>query len=285
MTVDRISCKPKIMNRSKFVATCCLSVVAFSGLIYATSCRKASKGSEDISYVTDHAKSEQTFNDVQSIADDAAGISSGGSLGYKGTGNGCAIVTRTPGSIIIDFGPDNCLCHDGRYRRGKVLVNCTGNYGDSGSVHTITFDNFYQNDNKVTGTRTVTNMGRNALGQPWFTIHIVGSVTQKGGGTITSEWTRVRTWTQGYATTDQNDDIFEITGSGHMVRANGNEVNISISSPLIMAGNCHWVEAGTVTYNLPGGVSRVLNFGDVPACDNKAVITLANGTTKNIELP
>ena len=270
----------------------CFGVAAFtlSLVLLSVGCHKKDKP-EDTGYASDHATSEQTFNDVQSISDDAANVSAG-PLGYKMTNGGCATVTKTaptptsPGVMTIDFGSTDCTCHDGRTRRGRIIVTYTGNYADSGSVHTITFDNFYQNDNKVTGSKTVTNMGHNSSGQPFFNIHVSGSVTLKNGGTVSAEWDRTRTWTAGYSTlTYLADDVYQVTGSGTLTRANGSVITMTITSPLVVANGCHWIEAGTVTFEIASGQRRVLNFGDVANCDDQAVLTLANGTKKNITLP
>jgi len=278
------------MRKSTFFISLSTTVITVSLFIFLAACHKnKTPAPEDTGYATDQANSEQTFNDVENIANQAATVGSG-SLGYRTTattGTGCATVTHSGDSIIIDFGTSDCTCHDGRKRRGTIIVIYTGgNYGDSGSVHTITFDNFYQNDNKVTGSKTVTNMGHNALGQPFFNVTIVGALTMDGGGTISVNWTRVRTWTAGYDTpTDFTDDVYSITGSGTLVRANGMQVSINISVPLIVATSCHWIEAGSVVYGLPGGATRTLNFGNTPVCDDLATITLGNGTVRDITLP
>jgi len=230
------------------------------------SCRK-NKATEDTGYADDHAASEQVFDDAQNISDQASSITSGSAMDYRTTATtigGCATVTRTTGMITIDFGTTNCTCKDGRKRRGKIIVTYTGAYTDPGSVHTITFEDFYQNDNKITGTKTVTNMGTNSSGQPFFNVHISGSVTFATGGTVSTEWTRVRTWTQGYTTTDLSDDVYEITGSGTLTRRTGQVVSITITKALVIALNCRWVEAGSVSFAISTGQTRTLNFGDTP---------------------
>ena len=276
--------KNSVLFNSKFI------ILAFVSVFVISSCHKPAT-TEDTGYATEQFTSEKTFNDVQTIADQASNLSTGGSLNFRTSGTTfgpCATVTKTPGNIVIDFGTTDCICLDGRTRRGKILITYTGNYADSGSVHTITFDNFYQNDNKVTGTKTVTNMGHNALGQPYFNVSVTGSVTLAGGGTIYASWSRVRTWTNGYNTpTDCSDDVYSISGSGKITRANGTNVTTTISNttPLIVAHNCKWIEAGTITFTLPDGLNRVLNYGDTPNCDNIAIVTLANGKTRTISLP
>ncbi len=278
------------MKKSGLLICLSAAAVTLSVVLFTAGCHKGNSP-EDTGYAADHATSEQTFNDVQAISDNAANVSAG-PLGYKTSAGGCATVTKTPptpttpGVMTIDFGSSDCTCHDGRKRRGKIIVSYTGGYADSGSVHTITFDNFYQNDNKVTGTKTVTNMGHNSSGQPYFNIHVSGSVTLNGGGTVSATWDRVRTWTAGYNTpTYMDDDVYQITGSGTLTRANGKVINISITAPLVIANNCKWIEAGSVTFEVATGQSRVVNYGDVAACDDQATVTLANGTKKDITLP
>lgn len=265
-------------------ATAAITVSVF---IFTAACHKNKVETEDTGFAADHAVSEQTFDDVQTISDQAATTS--GALNFRTTattGGGCATVTQTTGQTVIDFGATDCTCRDGRTRRGKIIINYTGKYADSGSVRTITFDNFYQNDNKVTGTKTVTNMGHNSLGQPWFKVHVDGSVTKSGGGTVTMTSDRSRTWTKGFTTlADLTDDVYEIEGSATLTRANGEVVHMDIMSPLVIALNCHWIEAGNVIFKLGNGKTVALNYGVTPTCDNIATATLPNGKTRDITLP
>ena len=277
------------MRKYTFVLSVCLAIAA-TAIIFSACRKKAAATTEDTGYAADHATAEQTFTDVQTISDQAS--STTGSLNFRTTATtsgGCATVTHSNDSVIIDFGPTNCPCHDGRNRRGRIIATFTGgHYADSGSQHTITFDNFYQNDNKITGTKTITNMGRNALGQPYFSVMVVGAITRNGGGTISVNWTRTRTWVAGYNTlSDWSDDVYHISGTGTITRADGSDVNVAIdpATPLVVALNCHWIEAGSVVYTMPGRRIRTLNYGDTPACDDNAQVVLPNGKLYNITLP
>jgi len=276
------------MQKSKlmlFVGTLALA----TSVSLFTACKKDKDSStnttttaEDTGYATDHNLAEKAYDDAQDIADKANGT--GASSGAFKTSS-CATITVSSGVITIDFGPTNCMCSDGRNRRGKIIVNYTGAYRDSASVHTITFDNYYQNDNKVEGTKTVTNMGRNSSGQIYFNIHVAGTITKADGSTIAVNWDRVRTWTAGQATLlNWADDVYTITGSGTITRSAG-VVNVNITTPLEVHLNCRWIEAGTVTYTLPSGGTRTMNYGDTPNCDNDAVVTLPSGVTRAISLP
>ena len=258
----------------------------------AASCHKKGKETqEDTSYAPNHSVAEKTFTDVQNIADMANAAGSGNTLNYKTTATtsmGSATVTRATNSVVIDFGTANCACHDGRTRRGKIIIACTGAYGDSGSVHTITFDNYYQDGNKVTGVKTVTNMGHNAAGQPCCQVTVHGGVTLTGGGTISADWVRVRTWIAGYATpADFSDDVYSISGEGTMTSPGGAKISVSIqqSAAVIVASGCKWIEAGTIIFTLPNGGVRTLNYGTTPVCDNKAQVTLPSGKIIDISKP
>ena len=267
----------------------CLTITVY---LLVNGCLKPKTAVEDTSFATDHATTEQSFTDVQTISDQAASVSNG-SLGYRTTattGSGCATVTHTGDSIIINFGTSDCMCHDGRTRRGEIIVTYTGGSyfcNTPGSMHTITFNDFFQDDNKITGTKTVTYEGTNSANQPYYNVVINGAVNRASGGTITASWTRVRTWVTGYDSTGVSPiDVYNITGSGAMTTANGVlvDVNIPAATPLVVANDCHWIEAGTVVYTF-GGHTRTLNYGTTPVCDDQATLTLDNGTIKNITLP
>jgi hypothetical protein len=152
-----------------------------------------------------------------------------------------------------------------------------------GSSHTITFDNYFVNDNQVTGTKTVTNTGVNASGQPVFTINVTGSIIRSGGaGTISWTSSRTRTWITGYNTGNWRDDVYEITGTGTVTRASGKTFDINITTPLHVALDCKWIESGIVQITPQGSNVRTLDYGS-GTCDDQATLTL-NGKTYSVTL-
>lgn len=284
--------KYKIMNRPKLLVLS--TAMATAAIFTFTACHKmAGKDdfqTEETAVGNENATVEKTYDDVQSIADEAG--TSGNLANMRVTGasilGGCASVsldtTVTPHTLTIDFGTTNCLCQDGNYRRGQILVSFSGRYRDSASSHTITFNNYFKNDNQVTGSKTVTNMGHNASGQPYFDISVNGSIIlANNAGTISASHTRTRTWTAGYNTPQWNDDVFEVTGSGSITRANNKTFNMNITSPLVMALNCKWIEQGTIqVVNTSNNKTRTLDYGN-GTCDALATYTV-NGTVYNISL-
>ena len=265
-------------TRLFFVGT---GLVMVAAMFFAVQSCKKSAQAEDTSYATDYSVAEKASNDVQTVADQVSTVS--GSANLRTTGGNCATITRTfngPDSVVtIDFGSTDCLCRDGSYRRGAIIVTFSGHYADSGSVRNITFNNYYHNDNNIGGSKTVTNMGHNAQGQIYFNVSDNFTITGTNGEVHSANWTRVRTWvTQG------DPNIYSITGSGTLVRPNNRSVGVNITEPLVVASNCRWIEEGTVAFSLPNGLSRSINYGSTAVCDDMAILTLANGKTETITL-
>lgn len=266
-------------------------LVAVTALAFLfTACKRnhnSDDSERDNTFTKDNANSEFIYNDALNIAEQASITGNGNNLdNYKTTSN-CATVTHDtvsiPHTITIDFGSVNCLCNDGRYRRGQILISYLGAYKDSGSVHTITFNNYYVNDNHVMGSKQVTNMGHNNSGHLYFNIvvngQIIKAVTQD---TILWNQNRVRTYLQGDSTQSKLDDVYSITGSGSGQKANGTQYTMTITNPIIKAMSCQWIEQGTVEIQPNGGLLRILDFGN-GTCDDQATITV-NGVSHPITL-
>jgi hypothetical protein len=280
-----------VMHRIRFSRNACF-IAAMAVLFTLAACKMKKDDNttpDDTGYATDHAMLEKTFNDVQSIADEAgtSGNLSTFRSGPATLGGPCATVTcdtiSVPHVLTIDFGATNCLCQDGNYRRGQIIITYNGHYRDSGYAHAIGFNNYFVNDNQVTGTKTVTNMGHNSSGQPYYNVSVNGSIIlANNNGTISWTSTRTRTWVAGYNTTQWADDVYNITGSASVTRANGNTFSLNITSPLVIALNCHWIEQGTVQITRQNGNIRTLDYGN-GTCDALATFTV-NGHTYNITL-
>lgn len=263
----------------------------FIGVFSFSACRKDRLyDDEDTGYATDHASLEKVFSDAQSIADEAG--TTGDLSTFKMIPNGsilsqCATVTRdtlsAPHSLVIDFGSQNCLCKDGNYRRGKILVSYSGGYREMGHTHTISFSNYFQNDNQVSGTKTVTYADNDAAGNPEYNIVVNGQIIlANNNGTISWVSTRSRKWLGGFTTPQWNDDVYEISGSGSVTRANGRTFQMNITTPLHIALDCRWIESGTVQITPESGATRTLDYGN-GACDNQASI-IVNGKSYSVTL-
>lgn len=277
----------KTTNAFKYIM-----VVATVGMLF-TSCRRDKDEKDtDTSSASDNALAEGTYNDVNNIADEAA---SGNLSSYltpspsdnKSILSACATITHdttvTPRILTIDFGTSNCLCNDGRYRRGIINVSYSGHYRDSASTHTISFTNYYVNDNQVLGTKTVTNNGHNSAGHLSYSISVNGQIIKaSGGGTITWTSTRTREWIIGESTLIWNDDVYLITGSANGSNAAGVSYSMNITSPLRKEIGCRHLVSGQLSLTPSGKPTRYVDFGS-GACDDQATVTI-NGNVYNITL-
>lgn len=282
-----------------------LAVTAFSLAVTISACKKDKNETFDLAddarIAYDNSVAEASFDNVSSVADEGYRIaenSSGNTTSFiAGSITNCLTITldtvSNPRILMLDFGTTDCLCKDGNYRRGKIIISYTGHYRDSGHQHTITFDNYYINFNKIDGTKTVTNNGRNNSGNLWFSITVNGSVTidpqysfNQTGGTITYTSNRTREWIAGENTFAWNDDIYLISGTASGSTTSGKSYSLATQNgqPLrLEIGFPHFV-SGILEITPQGKSTRYIDYSYVNnQRDNLAMLTV-NGQTRTITL-
>lgn len=270
-----------------------LGLIAFTGFaIMVTGCKKNNDIQlEDKTISQDDAYAESTFENVSDMADEAYDIGTGNHIkstdGNRIFLSECATVTLDttifPRVMTVDFGDVNCLCNDGKYRRGKIIITFTGRYREPGTVITHTFENYYVNDSSVAGTKVVTNMGENDNGNLYFTIEVEGVIQRVGdSGTFSWNASRVREWIQGSDTHNRWDDIYLVTGTAQGTRPNGLTWEREIITPLRIELACRFIVSGTIELRPQDRPIRMLDYGNGD-CDNIATVTI-NGETYTIYL-
>ena len=225
----------------------------------------------------DHLLAEQTFNDVGRIV--AEGFIA------SGTNKSCATYklmnnnTLDIDTLVINFGASNCL-HNGKLRKGKVIITYTGKYRDSLAVMTTSFDEYYVNNNLVQGERIATNQGRNNNGNMWFTIAVNNASIVTNNGTINWESNRTREWVAGDTSVlILADDIYKITGRASGTGVNNNSFSMEITDTLNIDLGCLpscVIKSGTAKISPNGYANRIINYGN-SLCDCNFDITI-NGT-------
>jgi hypothetical protein len=269
-----------------------LTAVALVILVVSTGCKKNSEKTNDATdnfeqAAGDAEQADMVGSDAENIAD--VSVKTGASnMRLPGSVMGeflgvCATVTKDSNKVTVDFGTSNCLCKDGRNRRGKILVTWTGGgYWITGSVKTVTFDGYYVNDHHVEGTRSVTNNGANINGNMNWTINAQNMRITRTDGKY-HEWNSLRNRELIAGDTAQIlDDKYSITGSWSGDNSNGETYSITITNPIIRAVSCWWIQQGTVEIVRSGKPMITLDYGN-GTCDNEATIT-HNGKTKAIKL-
>lgn len=257
--------------------------VLITGLIFS-SCQKKV---EDLQQsANDNSVAESAFNDIYAQVED----SYNSSTQNKNLTSTCAVITidkpdttNFPKKVTIDFG-SGCTDDRGITRTGKIIADITGKFRESGTVVTVTLENFTRNGNAITGQKTITNNGPNAAGHYVYTINVNDASITTDKGTISWSSSRQREWISGFDTKWPNisDDEFLITGSVSGVNSLDREFSIEITTALNVKRDCKWITAGVVEITSELGQTRKLDYGD-GTCDDKATLHVRN-KTKEITL-
>lgn len=197
-----------------------------------------------------------------------------------------------PRKIIVDYGDG---CDVSRYndtrervRKGKIIIKISGPIWQEGSSREVTFDDFYINEHKVEGRRTVTNEGfwedGDYQGLRYFSVILDGgTVTTPEGQVISKDVNRTRTFVEGFDTKwDTRDDIWHINGIATGVNRAGIAFSREITSPLWKEIGCRFITRGTVLIEAEGRPDVTLDYGEGD-CDPLATITM-DGETKEVRL-
>ena len=268
-----------------------------SGLLLTSGCQRESDkmAPDDVVSAEDHGGGDEETAMSTDLLSAAAPIDETvtGSPAVAGTDELVRLlgrcVTRTYNAdtrtLVLDFGPTNCTCSDGRYRRGKIVIVFTGNDLRRHSGATVTRQDYFVNDNQHTATRIFANLGNGSfsVSEPSASI-----IRANNGGT--NSWTaqRLFTRTAGFGTPQISDDEYSITGSARGTNRRGVDYTATIEQPLIKrftAGCFRHFVSGTVVLSNFNGKTMLLNYdpAGTNTCDNIASVTV-NGRTRTITL-
>ena len=185
-------------------------------------------------------------------------------------------------TVTVDYGSSNCDCNDGKTRRGKIITTFTGYYHAQGTIITHTTVDYYVNNIKLDGSKTIENMGLNASGQPYFNVQINGVATLTSGETVSYTSARVRTWTAGFNTLlNRFDDEYDITGEATgSFSSGGGYTALCFNNPVHIKVGCGFPVRGTIQITPVSRPVRVVDYGN-GLCDVTFTVTV-NGQTYTI---
>lgn len=244
----------------------------------------------------DNATVDAQFNDLDNVTSDVM-LENDNDLGLRGGVNerttrfrncGTVDINTVTKTITIDFGTGT-TCTDGRTRRGKIVITYTGRYLQAGSIITTTPVDYYVNNVKVEGVKTVTNITEPG-GNPKHSVRVrEGKLTYSDGTTLTWITDRVREWQSGSNTPFVfSDDVWSIKGTASGVNRRGKAFASEITSPLIVKAAC-FTESGRFpvqgVYTVTGeNTSKTVDFG-TGNCDRNVTVTIANVGTFQVTIP
>jgi hypothetical protein len=252
------------------------------------SCRKSQRDSDtETQSTSDQALAEFIFNDVYKqvfIANN-----------YDTTLTSLACDTSYftpafpdstfPKTLTIRFDTVNgCTGSDGITRKGTITAVITGFMYDSLSMATISFNKYYVNGNKVTGTKIITYKGHNSNGNPYYTVSVSNaSVILSNGDLISWKSSRTREWIAGDTTSVMSDDVYLITGTASGTGINGNTFTVTTNTALRVEIGCKYPTSGIITLQPANLLPRTIDFG-TGTCDDAAVVKLG-GKSYDVTLP
>lgn len=292
-----------------FLLSTCLLL---TGCLLFNSCRKKKDEEDnDTSAASENAYAEGVVNDISSIGDQAGWVNVGNSLStYRnGLDENSIFLISCVDSIVRDtasatkkitvyFG--NRTCQDGRVRSGALKFSYTNGqrYRDSGVVITVTPINYVVDGYAVTGTKTITNLGRINGNFRWNIVANLSLYNSANPAAIT--WSCNRTKELLNTATVYNGPNLPIswanakigvTGSANGTSSNGTSYSAVIQSQLVRDFTCapdparphrHPFISGVVDFTPGNKPTRTVNFGN-GTCDLNATVTV-NGNTYNFVL-
>lgn len=296
----------KTLSRSLTLVTTAAIVLLF----VLVSCKKESATTatdtlteeEAVTYTDESSQTEASFDDVEDVSMIAADEEGEVSLYGRGEETArlypftqlrlrlgpCADISVSPNdstypkTVTIDFGPDGCLCLDGKFRRGAIVIHLTAPIRRPGAVMTITLDSFYLNRAHIQGTKILSNLSEN--GNIKFTVQVVGGkVTHPNGRGYQYEGIKYVKQIAGGATRDLRDDVYSFEGRSQTQFNNGVTINLNTEDALIKKMICPWISDGILKVKINSRVFY-LNYGapNNGDCDNKALLTWNNGNNQRL---
>ena len=241
----------------------CIGLVCMAVLLLLIpGCKSKDENVEHAIYSSrDYAIIENLFSDAFKIMDDVANTTDG-IRGFSCIEEVVVDTSASPMTLLIDFGDADCEDEDGRVREGKLLCTFTGRYHDPGTVITIDPDNFKVDGFRLEGTKTITNLGDNALANLHFSVEIVNGDVSHSASNYHVQWesSTIREWTEGDLSWFLIDDVYEITGEGQGVNRNGIAFAVEILDPLQVEFICPWITAGEVIIRSSGRDGPSIKF-------------------------
>lgn len=181
-------------------------------------------------------------------------------------------------------GGTGCVGDDGKSRKGSLEVIINQAWSDSvegNNILTVHFHDYFVGGIQYDGTVMVSKPSRYA-----FRTQIINGTCHKPNGWQLS-WDCDRTITkiQGMATPeDESDDKYSITGTANGTNRNGKTYTANITTALVKATTCAWIESGVLDITPQDRPTRSLDYGTVGSgCNNDATVTI-NGNTYTLEL-
>ncbi len=231
-----------------------------------TSCRKNRDADDSAEIAQQSSLAEKNANDIGIMTIEVSkGV-------FQTFAASCATLTYDTTSalktITIDFGSSDCLCNDGKNRRGSIEISAANSFTAVGSVITAKTNNYFVDNNQIDGNRTTTlTSATETAVVSAFTVTL-----PEDRGSFTWNGNFIRKYISGNNTPYLADDEYTLTGLANGVNTKGKDYTIEITDALQIQLGCRWIKGGILTISSPSIKNKAtLEYGD-GTCDNKALL-------------
>lgn len=273
------------MKTKTFIRTLLLlAVVSFVACTKDDNDNSARLTSDDASI---NAKMDNISNDISLIAEDQLDQQSTTRMNHPSVLPPCATVTTVVSgntwTRTIDFGTTGCAFTNGNgaILRGVITISGSTDFTQSPYVWNYSFTNFYYNDIRVEGTRTLsrTVQATSALSTPHPVVGIVLDlqITFPNGNTYHRTGNRTRELIVGFDTPlNFQDNVYSVTGNWTTTGSSTSHTS-TITTPLRIEIACQYKLVSGVIEIQRNNHRAVLNYG-AGTCDNNGTISIDGGT-------
>jgi hypothetical protein len=265
-----------------------IAVVILTAMLALNSCQKEILKPEVKKTTTDVAWVDDTYNDLMNFA---VNINSGSFKTEDAFAqNGCAVVTddtvSMPHTRTLDYG-SGCADNDGKIHKGQIILtyNTTDFLYTAGAYVNVSLNNYFVDDNQITGSLSLQNTGTNGDGFISFTLNVDAKrILANNAGTDSVVGQQVVEWVAGSSTSESIDDEFSFTGGADGKASTGETFSVSIIQPLLKkrAPGCYHYVKGQTYIQISGQSDRYMDYGD-GICDNLGVETV-DGNSQTVTL-
>lgn len=257
---------------------------------------------QDTADLVDEALTEAYFQDVDDMAGLAIGsptedaLSSGRTSGtividdnrFKCDG---VVITIVPdegstrehpsGVLTIDFGT-GCEDAKGNVRKGKLIFTYDGKRFMPGASVVVTTEDYYINDVRLEGTRTLTNVQNSSADAPRFTAVLENGKAIFPNGLEATRESEI-TWQWNRAANPLNDNLQIEAGSNASGTTRlGRTYKVEVLEPLVFKRHCAIAVSGVKKYTVNDTKEITIDYGD-GECDRKFTVEV-NGESREIPL-
>jgi hypothetical protein len=190
------------------------------------------------------------------------------------------------GTITIDYGTG--VTTDGVTRKGKIIIAYVGKRFTRQATRTITFDGYYRNAIKVTGTYNVTVVDSTATSTDvliTFSHTVADTLIFANNTTLIRDASITVVWDLVMATPLQSTITHKVGSLASGVDRKGAAYTMSITKDVVYKAECFASGydlpiSGTKVFTVTGGNVYTIDYGTT-TCDNTITVTI-NGKAVTI---